>query len=153
MVPSPLRIETQDGSEASSSIRVAPATAGFGAAAAGAGFASTTTAGAGVVLTGALRAGSEADIRLTAYKQRTTPLVSGEVTYVSGDRLVDEQTKQAYYVVHVNVPQASLAQAGNLRMQAGMPAEIFIRTDSRTTLDYLLAPVTSYFRRATREPL
>jgi epimerase transport system membrane fusion protein len=100
-----------------------------------------------------VRAGSAADIRLTAYKQRTTPLVEGAVTYVSGDRLVDEQTKQPYYVVHVNVAADSLAQAGDLRMQAGMPAEIFIRTDSRTALDYLLAPATAYFRRAAREPL
>ena len=100
-----------------------------------------------------VRSGSQAEIRLTAYKQRTTPLVHGEVTYVSGDRMVDEQTKQAYYVVHVNVARAALEQAGNLRMQAGMPAEVFIRTDSRTTFDYLAAPVTSYLRRAAREPL
>jgi epimerase transport system membrane fusion protein len=31
-----------------------------------------------------VRAGSEADVRLTAYKYRTTPLVKGAVTYVSG---------------------------------------------------------------------
>jgi len=100
-----------------------------------------------------VRPGSEADVRLTAYKQRTTPLVNGTVSYVSGDRLVDEQSKLPYYVVHVNVPPGSLAQAGNLKLQAGMPAEIFIRTDSRTTLDYLLAPVTAYLRRAMREPV
>jgi hypothetical protein len=41
----------------------------------------------------------------------------------------------------------------NVRLQAGMPAEVFIRTDSRTALDYLLAPVTSYLRRAMREPV
>ena len=33
-----------------------------------------------------------------------------------------------------------------------MPAEVFIRTDNRSALDYLLAPVTSYLRRAMREP-
>jgi membrane fusion protein, epimerase transport system len=100
-----------------------------------------------------VRAGSEADIRLTAYKQRDTQLVQGSVTYVSGDRVVDTQTGTPYYVVHVNVPGAALEHAGNLKLQAGMPAEIFIRTDSRTAFDYLLAPVTSYFRRAAREPL
>jgi epimerase transport system membrane fusion protein len=100
-----------------------------------------------------VRPGSEADVRLTSYKQRTTPLVNGTVSYVSGDRLVDEQSKLPYYVVHVNVPPGSLAQAGNLKLQAGMPAEIFIRTDERTTLDYLLAPVTAYLRRAMREPV
>ena len=100
-----------------------------------------------------VRHGSHADIRLTAYKQRTTPLVEGSVVYVSGDRMVDEQTKQPYYVVHVDVSAQSLASAGNLTLQAGMPAEVFIRTDERTTFDYLTAPVTSYLRRAMREPL
>jgi len=100
-----------------------------------------------------VRDGSQADIRLTAYKQRTTPLVEGKVVYVSGDRMVDEQTKQPYYVVHVDVSPQSLAQAGNLTLQAGMPAEVFIRTDERTTFDYLTAPVTSYLRRAMREPI
>jgi epimerase transport system membrane fusion protein len=97
--------------------------------------------------------GSEADIRLTAYKQRTTPLVQGSVVYVSGDRMVDEQTKQPYYVVHVDISAASLARGGNLTLQAGMPAEVYIRTDERSTFDYLTAPVTSYLRRAMREPL
>jgi len=100
-----------------------------------------------------VREGSPADVRLTAYKYRTTPLVHGTVTYVSPDRLTDTQTGNSFYVVHVNVPPGALAQAGDLKMQAGMPAEVFIRTDERTTVDYLLAPVTAYLRRAMREPL
>ena len=95
--------------------------------------------------------GTLADVRLTAYKQRTTPLVNGRVSYVSGDRLMDSENKNApYYVAQIEVAPGSL---GDLRMQAGMPAEVFIRTDSRTALDYLLAPVTAYLRRAMREPV
>ena len=100
-----------------------------------------------------VRAGSHADVRLTAYKQRTTPLVEGQVTYVSGDRVVEQQTGQAYYIVHINISPESLARGGNLTLQAGMPAEVFIRTDERSTFDYLTAPITSYLRRAMREPL
>ena len=99
-----------------------------------------------------VRPGSEADIRLTAYQSRTTPLVPGSVTYVSGDRLVEQQTGQPYYVLHIDVPEKALG-AANLKLQAGMPAEVFIRTDTRTALDYLLAPVTAYLRRAMREPV
>jgi epimerase transport system membrane fusion protein len=100
-----------------------------------------------------VRPGASADVRLTAYQQRTTPLVRGSVIYVSGDRLVEQASGAPYYVVQVDVPSEALAQAGNLKLQAGMPAEVFIRTDSRTTLDYLFAPVTAYLRRAMREPL
>jgi epimerase transport system membrane fusion protein len=99
-----------------------------------------------------VRAGSEADIRLTAYQSRTTPLVPGAVTYVSGDRLVDQQSGAPYYIVQIDVPENALA-ASSLRLQAGMPAEVFIKGDTRTALDYLLAPVTSYLRRAMREPV
>jgi membrane fusion protein, type I secretion system len=99
-----------------------------------------------------VRPGSGADIRLTAYQSRTTPLVPGSVTYVSGDRLVEQQTGQPYYVVHIDVPEKALG-AANLKLQAGMPAEVFLRTDTRTALDYLLAPVTAYLRRAMREPV
>ncbi len=99
-----------------------------------------------------VRAGIAADVRLTAFKQRTTPLVAGTVSYVSGDRIIDPQTGAAYYTVNIDVPQEGL-DAASLRLQAGMPAEVFIRTDERTALDYLLAPVTSYLRRSMREPL
>ena len=97
--------------------------------------------------------GAEADIRLTAYKQRNTPLVAGRVTYVSGDRLVENANTPPFYIVHIDVPAQALAQAGNLRMQAGMPAEVYIRTDTRSAADYLLAPVTTFLRRGMREPL
>jgi HlyD family type I secretion membrane fusion protein len=100
-----------------------------------------------------VRQGSEAEVRLTAYKSRTTPLVAGTVKYVSADRMLDAQTNAPYYVVHVDVPARALEDAGNLRMQAGMPAEIYIRTDSRSAFDYMLAPVTAYLRRGMREPL
>lgn len=100
-----------------------------------------------------VRTGSDAEVRLTAYKQRTTPLVAGSVKYVSADRMLDPQTGAPYYVVHVDVPARALEEAGNLRMQAGMPAEVYIRTDSRSAFDYLLAPVTAYLRRGMREPL
>ncbi|HMX16601.1 MAG TPA: HlyD family type I secretion periplasmic adaptor subunit [Rhodocyclaceae bacterium] len=100
--------------------------------------------------------GSEADVRLTAFKYRTTPLVSAKVTYVSADRLVDKSLGAAgaapYYAVWLDVSPESLKSAGNLEMQAGMPAEVFIRTVERPALLYLLEPITSFLRRAAREP-
>ena len=100
-----------------------------------------------------VRAGVYAEVRLTAYKQRTTPLVDGKVVYVSGDRMVEQRSGIPFYVAHVEVRPESLAAAGNLKLQAGMPAELYIRTDERTALDYLLAPVMDFVRKAAREPL
>ena len=96
--------------------------------------------------------GQPADIRLTAYSHRSTRLVSGRVFYVGADRSVDRATQQTYYVALIEADPASLAAAGaNVKLQAGMPAEVFIKGDERTALQYLLEPVTEVLRRAGRE--
>lgn len=96
--------------------------------------------------------GSEADIRLTAFKRRSTPLVYGQVIYVSADRLINADTHEGYYLTRIRVTPQSLADAGGLALHPGMQAEVFIRTRERTALDYLLAPVTASMRRSFREP-
>lgn len=96
--------------------------------------------------------GQAAEIRLSAYKRRSTPLVAGKVIYVSADRLTDRTGERSFYLARIEVDRKSLAEAGDLEMFPGMPAEVFIRTDERTALDYLLAPVTQSMRRGFREP-
>ena len=99
-----------------------------------------------------IHVGQEADIRLSAYKRRSTPLVYGKLIYVSADRLADRSGEKQYYLARIEVTPESLAEAGNLHMSPGMPAEIFIRTGDRTALDYMLAPITASLRRSFREP-
>ena len=96
--------------------------------------------------------GAGADVRLTSFKQRLVPVVVGKVSYVSADRLTERQTGSPYYAAYIRIDPASLAAAGNLHLQAGMPAEIYVRTTSRTPLLYLLDPVMGYIRKAMREP-
>lgn len=95
--------------------------------------------------------GQAADIRFTAFRHNTTPLVAGKVFYVSADRLVDRNNGQPYYVAQIEADPASLKAAGNVALQAGMPAEVYIKGDERTPLQYLLEPVTQVLRRAGRE--
>jgi membrane fusion protein, type I secretion system len=98
-----------------------------------------------------VQTGQAAEIRFTAFKYRTTHLVAGKVYYVSPDRLVDRATNQPYYVAMVEADAASLAQAGEMKLQAGMPAEVYVRGEERTPLQYLVEPVTQVLRRAGRE--
>jgi len=99
-----------------------------------------------------VRPGQSADIRYTAFKFRTTRLVNGTVFYVAADRTLDRATNQAYYVALVEADAASLAQAGGeLQLQAGMPAEVYLKGEERTPLQYLIEPVTQVLRRAGRE--
>jgi len=95
--------------------------------------------------------GQPADIRFTAFKYRTTRLVAGKVFYVAPDRTLDRATNQAYYVALVEADASSLAHAGEVRLQAGMPAEVYIKGEERTPLQYLLEPITQVLRRGARE--
>jgi HlyD family type I secretion membrane fusion protein len=94
---------------------------------------------------------SDADVRLSAFRQRITPTVKGTVIYISADRLTDSMTNTPYYSVHVRVSLDELEKAGNLKLQAGMPAEVFIRTSSRNALQYFLDPITGFLQRSMRE--
>ena len=93
----------------------------------------------------------EADIRLTAYKSRTTSDIMGRVSYVSADRLTNAETQEPYYIAHVILDPKSLREAGEVRLTPGMAADIFIRTRTRTALDYLLDPMTSFVRKSFRD--
>jgi HlyD family type I secretion membrane fusion protein len=95
--------------------------------------------------------GQVADIRFTAFNRRITRLVSGRVVYVAADRVVDPATNQAYYVALIETDSASLKEAGDLKLQAGMPAEVYLKGEERTALEYLLEPVTVVLNRAGRE--
>jgi epimerase transport system membrane fusion protein len=99
-----------------------------------------------------VKVGGDADVRLSAFKQRITPTVSGKVTYVSADSLTDSKTGATYYLTHVKLTLESLKEAGDLKLQAGMPAEVFVRTPARTPLQYLLDPLTGFLQRSFREP-
>ena len=98
-----------------------------------------------------VQAGQAADIRFSAFKARTTKLVEGKVLYVSGDRIVDRDANQVYYTAQIEADAKSLAAAGDLKLQAGMPAEVFLKGEQRTPLQYLLEPITQVLDRAGRE--
>jgi HlyD family secretion protein len=94
-----------------------------------------------------------ARIRFTAFKYRTTSMVTGTVTYVSADRLIDRASNMPYYSVLILADTESLHAAGenDMKLQAGMPAEVYIEGATVTPLQYLLEPVTSVLRKAGRE--
>lgn len=100
----------------------------------------------------AVAVGSSADVRLTSFRSRLTPVIEGRVIYVSADRLVERSTGTPYYTVHVDVDPEQLRLAGNLRLQAGMPVELLLKTSERTTLQYLLDPILAFTSKSLREP-
>lgn len=92
-----------------------------------------------------------ARIKFTAFKHRNMPMVTGRVTYVSADRLIDKTNGAPYYSVTIAADAASVTQVADLTLQAGMPAEVYIQGIVQTPLQYLAEPVTSTLRKAARQ--
>ena len=96
--------------------------------------------------------GQSADMRFTAYKYRTTSMVTGQVTYISADRMLEPQNQQPYYTVQVEVAAEAVAAATQgEKLQAGMPAEVYLQGEERTPLQYLIEPITQVLNKAGRE--
>jgi len=103
-----------------------------------------------------VKRGNLATIRLTALNQRTTPMVSGEVVYVSADAVSEEgRTDKAShdaYIARVRLSAEEVAAVPHFTPTPGMPAEVYIRTADRTFFEYLVKPVRDTMSRAFREP-
>jgi HlyD family secretion protein len=96
--------------------------------------------------------GQKADIRLSALNQRTTPMLEGEVVYVSADAIQDNaQSANEIYVARVTIPAEELERVSGFTPTPGMPAEILIETDERTFFEYLTKPIVDSMARAFRE--
>jgi HlyD family type I secretion membrane fusion protein len=98
-----------------------------------------------------VHSGLPAKIMLTAYKGRSTPQISGRVLQVSADSLMDEHTRQSYFLARIEVDAGELGKLKHIQLIPGMPAEAFIETGSHTFVEYLMQPLTDSFRRAFRE--
>lgn len=99
----------------------------------------------------AVQIGGEANVRLAALNQRTTPVVPSRVTYVSADKLTDKQTQQPYYRVRLSLDLDKLTPRDRALLAPGMPAEAFIATSERTMMRYLFRPIEDSFAKAMRE--
>jgi HlyD family type I secretion membrane fusion protein len=93
--------------------------------------------------------GMPAEVHFAAFRTSVLPLILGRVESVSRDRLLDDSTKQPYFLVQVKVDDIPPEVAEKL--VAGMPAELILPTGERTALDYLVRPLKDRMRSALRE--
>ncbi len=98
-----------------------------------------------------VRVGLEAQMRLIALNQRTTPTVSGKVVYVSADAIEGKQPGEIYYLARIQLQEEALARVKDLDIAPGMPVEVFVQTGQRTFFEYLMKPITDSFARAFKE--
>ena len=104
-----------------------------------------------------VESGAPVRVRIGAGNRRTTPDLEGKVTVVSPDLAHDSLATpkgvqdQQYYLVRVALSEATLKAAGDLQLVPGRPVEVYIRTQDRTPLDYLVKPLHEQLARTFRE--
>ena len=87
--------------------------------------------------------GAKAMIHFTALPQRTLPMLTGTVTMVGADKMVDERTGMPFYRVRIRADDESLAKIADRRLVPGIPADAVIATGERTVLQYLVDSILS----------
>jgi len=96
--------------------------------------------------------GLKSKIQLTAYKGKKIPKINGVVTNVSPDILINEQSKESYFLARVEIAKKDLKKLKNkIELYPGMPAQIFILTDSRSLISYMFLPISDSYYKAFRE--
>lgn len=98
-----------------------------------------------------VRIGSPAVLRFSAFNQRTTPEIRGEVTLVSADITKEEKTGASFYTVRITPTANELARLNGFKLVPGMPVETFIQTGERTVISYLTKPLEDQLKKAWRE--
>lgn len=98
--------------------------------------------------------GQTATVRLVALNQRTTPVLHGELFYISADALEDSKPGMPahdVYLARIDIPASELAKVKGFHPTPGMPAEVMIQTAQRTFFSYLVKPITDSMSRAFTE--
>ncbi|TPN85526.1 HlyD family type I secretion periplasmic adaptor subunit [Mesorhizobium sp. CU2] len=100
-----------------------------------------------------VKVGQKASVRLTALNRRTTPVLEGEVYYVSADALPEMQgpVPKEVYLARVRLPASELARVPGFSPTPGMPAEIMVQEHPRTFFSYLTKPIADSMARAFME--
>ena len=85
--------------------------------------------------------GLPVDISFPAFNHAQTPNIPGRVMTISADRLMDEESKQPFYLAQVEVTPDGMSLLGTNHIRPGMPASVTIKTGERNMLSYLLKPM------------
>ncbi|WP_170404475.1 HlyD family type I secretion periplasmic adaptor subunit [Ruegeria arenilitoris] len=97
--------------------------------------------------------GQDATVRLVALNQRTTPVLNGQVFYLSADSVIEDTNgaPQEVYLARISLEPEEIERVRGFIPTPGMPAEIMIQTEERTFAAYIAKPVTDSMSRAFRE--
>ncbi|MGH6762548.1 MAG: HlyD family type I secretion periplasmic adaptor subunit [Phyllobacterium sp.] len=92
-----------------------------------------------------------ARLRLSGLDQRVTPELSANVIDVSPDLMTDKQTGVSYFLARLRIDERDIGKVAVDRLRPGMPVEVFIQTEARSIMSYLVKPIVDQMQHAMRE--
>jgi protease secretion system membrane fusion protein len=98
-----------------------------------------------------VRLGQEADVQFPALNQTLIPTVPGKLIYIAADSVIDQRSGVPYFVGRVATTPDGMKKLGKNAIQAGMPANVVIKTGERSLLSYLLKPLLARMQFAFTE--
>ncbi len=96
-----------------------------------------------------IRVGQEAEVRFAVFKDSYT--ITGELVRISADSMIDEITGNAYYEAKVELLESDMELLGGYELVPGMPADVLVKTGSRTLLGYITSPLQRMFENSLIE--
>jgi len=96
-----------------------------------------------------IKPGQPARLRFSAFAKNTTPEFPGKVIHVSPATSRDPSNGTTFYSGDIELEDA--AALDGQRLLPGMPVEVFIQTEERTALSYLVKPFADHASRIFRE--
>lgn len=92
------------------------------------------------------------DVRFNSFAHSPQLVVEGRLLSISGDLLAEPGSQMPpYYLARAALTEKGLKELGGRVMQAGMPAEVVIKTGERSFLTYLLHPLVKRFAASLTE--
>jgi HlyD family type I secretion membrane fusion protein len=98
-----------------------------------------------------LNVGQVAEIRFPGLHSRKLQMMTGKLASISHDRLVDDVTKQPYFLGLINLTDAKIDERYRDKLGAGMQADVVIATGERTALEYIISPLSDSLHSSFRD--
>ena len=98
-----------------------------------------------------LRLGQKAILHFSAFNSRTTPEIPGSVSRIGADLSEDPHSGARYYDVLVAIDESKLTTLKGLKLVPGMPVEVFMETEPRTVISFLIKPLRDQIARTFKE--
>lgn len=94
--------------------------------------------------------GQDARLMFSAFNQKTTPEVIGTILHVAAAATTDPTTGAAVFLAQAK-PRDMADLPAHITLLPGMPVDVFVTTQERTALEYMIQPVRQSFARSMTE--